>query len=646
MLASLAVVMLPHTARLPWWILLFVSAIGATYALGLRFPGWKTPRLAVFAATLAGATGIFLQYGSFMGRNAGVALLVVMVTLKLLELRRLRDVLLVIFLSDVLIITNFLFTQGLLVALYMMLSTVVSTASLAVATQAGAVRPLTRELRLAATLMLQAMPVMLVLFVFFPRINGPIWGLPDDAYTGVTGMSDSMSPGSISHLVQSEAPVFRVSFTGAAPSPRQRYWRGPVLWQTDGRTWSVGHTAALLPPATEIPLQTAGQAVHQSIMLEAQRTRWLVGLDVPAEVSVPAMQTAGLGWLSKTTLRERTRYEVTSYPRLRSAELDPRLRKAALQLPDTISRRIQALARGWRGSSSTDSEVVQSALEYFHREPFVYTLTPPVSGHDPLDEFLFSTRRGFCEHYASAFVVLMRSAGIPARVITGYQGGEYNPVGGYWLIRQSDAHAWAETWLSGKGWWRVDPTAAVAPERIEHGIDPAIQLAGAPVRFETDEEGLLSRGWRRLRYSLDVMSSHWDQWVLSYGPELQREVLRALGFSQPSWREMSLTLTLLVSALLIGIAGWMLTKRPLPSDPVLRAYRIFSARVARLGIARRPAEGPRDFSRRIIAARPDLASQVNPITESFILLRYGCPVAPAGRIDRLQRLVRRFPRGR
>ena len=644
MLASLLLVVLPHAARLPWWISMFAFGMGAAHSLLLRHPGWKAPQLLVFAATLAGGTGVFLTYGTLFGRNAGVALLVVMLSLKLLELRRLRDVQLMIFMNYFLVITNFLFTQTPLIALYMIAATVVNTAALGVATQARSAHPAITELRFAAVLLLQSLPVMLVLFVFFPRIAGPIWGLPKDAYSGVTGLSDTMSPGAISQLAQSGVPAFRVKFSGNAPPPQQRYWRGPVLWHTDGRTWSTGRSAALLRPEANPAMQAEGEAVHQSITLEGQRTRWLIGLDVPVEVSVPALDMAGFQWLSRRPLRERTRYEVVSYPRYRSGYLDPRLREAALQLPDGVSTRIRTLARSWRDKARSDRDVARLALDYFHNEPFVYTLTPPLLGEKPMDEFLFSSRRGFCEHYAAAFVMLMRSAGIPARVVTGYQGGEYNPVGDYWLIRQSDAHAWAEIWLPDKGWVRVDPTAAVAPERIERALDLDALSSGAPARFQTGEDSLFSRGLRRLHYSLDALNSSWDQWVLSYGPDLQREVLAALGFSQPTWKTMTVILALLVSTLLLGIAGWLLIRKPGSSDPLLCAWRRFCTRVARLGIQRRPSEGPRDFSRRIVAARPELERQVNRITEAFIMLRYGRPTDPAQRLAQLRRLVRRFPR--
>jgi len=643
-LASLLLVVLPHMVRLPWWISMFALGMGYARILLLRNPGWKVPKLLVFAATLAGSAGVFLTYGTLLGRNAGVALLVVMLALKLLELRRLRDVQLMIFMNYFLVITNFLYTQTPLVAVYMIAAAVVNTAAMGVATQARSTPQAIVELRFAAVLLIQSLPVMLVLFVFFPRITGPLWGLPKDAYSGVTGLSDSMSPGAISQLAQSEVPAFRVRFTGYTPPPQQRYWRGPVLWHTDGRTWSTGQSAALLRPEANPVMQTEGASVHQSITLEGQPTRWLVGLDVPVEVSVPALDMAGFQWFSKKPLRERTRYDVISYPRYQTEYLDPLLKEAALQLPDTLSTRIRKLVRSWRANAPTDRDMARLALDYFHNEPFVYTLTPPLLGENPTDEFLFSSRRGFCEHYAAAFVILMRSAGIPARVVTGYQGGEYNPVGDYWLIRQADAHAWAEIWLPDKGWERVDPTAAVAPERIERPLDLAALPSGAPARFQIGEDSLFSRGWRRLRYSLDAVNSSWDQWVLSYGPELQREVLTRLGFSQPTWKNLTLVLVVLVSALLFVIAGWLLIKKPGPSDPALRAWRGFCMRAARLGIQRQPSEGPRDFSRRIVAVHPELERQVNRITEAFILLRYGRPINPVNRLACLRRLVRRFPR--
>jgi len=642
LIAAVGLVILPHLPRLPWWLALFAVTAGLSRLRMLRRHGGRNPpRGLLLLMTVAASAGIYLRYDTLLGKTAGVALLVVMLVLKLLELHTLRDARLVIFLGYFLVITNFLFTQTPLIAVYMFVATVVITAALSVTTHAG--RPAREHLRLATVLLAQAVPIMVVLFVFFPRITGPVWGLPKDAYAGLTGISDHMSPGAISSLAQSDATAFRVRFPGVVPAPALRYWRGPVLWQTDGRTWTPGRFERT-PREPQPAVHYSGEPVRQSITLEGHNQRWLFALDLPAEVSIPALHTPDFQLQAYQPVRDRIHYTATSWPDFHTGTLDPHLKKAALQLPAAVSERVQGLARDWRTQAESDRAVVQQALAYFHSEPFVYTLEPPLLGEDPVDEFLFTTRRGFCEHFAAAFVVLMRSAGIPARVVTGYQGGEYNPVGDYWLVRQSDAHAWAEIWLPDAGWERIDPTAAVAPERIEQALDPGAQSTGAAVRFMITESGLLARSLRGLRLTLDALNTYWNEWILAYGPQLQLEFLAALGFGTADWQGMALALLVLTSALLLGIAFWMLMRPPSPADPVLHAWRTYCARLARLGVRRRPGEGPRDFSQRTITVRPEIAAQVDAITGLYIRLRYGNPANPAPGIALLQRLVRRFPR--
>ena len=394
-------------------------------------------------------------------------------------------------------------------------------------------------------------------------------------------------------------------------------------------------------PVLDDRLQPAGDPVVQEITLEPHNKRWLLGLDRPFELSLRATHTVGSAWRSPQRITRRTRYTVTSYTESRTGNLNPILRKAALQLPDQLSPRLQELAQQWR-NGATDREVIQQALEHFHNEPFVYTLSPPLLDADPMDEFLFETRRGFCEHYAAAFVLLMRSAGIPARVVTGYQGGEYNTVGEYWLVRQSDAHAWAEAWLPNSGWERVDPTAAVAPERIEHALDLGGAASGEPARFLLLEGGWLANGWRSLRYTLDSLNNSWNQWVLTYGPTRQRELLAALGIDDAGWKDMILGLLIAISVILAGVAGWMFLKNPRPSDPVLHAWNTFCQRLGRMGMPRKPSEGPRDYLRRVVAFRPELASEVNPIADLYITLRYRTPTDAAKLLSRLQHRVRQF----
>jgi transglutaminase-like putative cysteine protease len=642
LLAAVALVVLPHLPRLPWWLAVFVAAAGLLGLLQLRHPARQLPRALLLPVTVAGGGAVLLHYDTLLGKNAGVALLVVMLLLKLLEVRSPRDARLVVFLCYFLVITNFLFSQSLSMAVYLFAATVVITAALAAGTYSAAASPPGNYLRLAAVLLGQATPLMLVLFLFFPRIEGPVWGLPEDAWAGMTGLGDSMSPGAISRLVQSDAPAFRARFQGRPPRAEQLYWRGPVLWHSDGRTWSAGDEG-LLPRSTDAAPQGDAAAIDYSITLEPHNKHWLPALDLPVQLSVPAIHTLDFQMLAYRPVRRRSRYTGTSWTHIDSGPLNRALRTAALQLPDGVSARVRKLARTWRERSRDDAAVVRQALAHFNERNFVYTLEPPRLGADPVDEFLFVTRRGFCEHYAAAFVVLMRSAGIPARVVTGYQGGEYNPLGDYWLVRQSDAHAWAEVWLPHGGWQRVDPTAAVAPERIERSLDPAVEAAGAAAGFRVTDSDLLGRNLRRLRYLLDAMNNQWHEWVLSYGPQRQLEFLASLGIDRASWKHMALVLLLLTGTLLPGIALWMLLRQPAPRDPVQRAWLQFCKRLARLGLGRRPGEGPSDFARRVVAARPAFAGRVNAIAGLYVALRYGKPASRAARdTARLQHMVRRF----
>jgi len=647
LLGAVTLVVMPHIPRLPWWLALPAAGVMLFKLLTLQHPGGQFRLRGLLPLlTLASAAGVYLHYHTLLGRDAGVALLVSMQLLKLLELRTTRDALLVVLLGYFLVITNFLFTQTILIACYMFATTLVITATLAVIARSGEPRPVREQLRLSGVLLAQAVPLMLVLFVFFPRIAGPGWGLSKDSNAGMTGLGERMTPGAISSLAQSDAIAFRVKFNAAAPAAALRYWRGPVLWHTDGRTWTPGRLE-LQPRTPQQQVRYSGTPVNYTVTLEAHEKHWLLALDLPVELSVPALHTVDFQFLAYKPLQQRTRYSATSWPHYRTGSLDPALRSAALQLPARVSARVQSLARDWRSRAPDDAAVVQLALEHFNTQPFVYTLQPPLLGSDPVDEFLFTTRRGFCEHYAAAFVVLMRSAGIPARVVTGYQGGEYNPLGDYWLIRQSDAHAWAEVWLPDSGWQRVDPTAAVAPERIENPLDPAAQPAGAPARFQVSQRSLLARGWRGLSHALDALNSNWNDWVLSYGLERQLALLAAFGIGKASWKHLALILLLLMGGLLLGIALWMLARQPpAPADPVLRAWRTFCRRLSRLGVERGPAEGPQDLARRAGHRHPALASQVALISSLYIRLRYGKPAHTSRQLAQLQRLVRQFPRRR
>jgi transglutaminase-like putative cysteine protease len=464
---------------------------------------------------------------------------------------------------------------------------------------------------------------------------GPLWGLPKDAYSGMVGLSDSMTPGSISQLILSDAIALRAEFDQAIPSPSQLYWRGPVLWHFDGRSWTAGNLPASLPPEA---VEARGDRVSYTVTLEPHNKRWLFMLELPVAAPPEAVLSHDFQLLAHEPVRRRLRYAASSDLRYRlQAELDAPTRRLALQLPDGGNPRTRLLGEQWAASEANGQAIVLRALTMFREQPFVYTLRPPLLGADSVDEFLFSSRRGFCEHYAGSFVFLMRSAGVPARVVTGYQGGELNPAGNYLLVRQTEAHAWAEVWLQERGWVRVDPTAAVSPRRVEAGVAAALP-AGEPLP-------LLSRGdfpWlHKLYLNWDALNNGWNQWVLGYNEKKQLELLSRLTGSAVSWQEMAIWLMASVAAIILAISWLMLRGNRRRVDALQAAYLQFERKLARAGVQRQPYEGPLDFGRRVAAQWPAQAALIHAITRTYARLRYGKD-APTRQVEAFIRQVKRF----
>ncbi|MGB5306056.1 MAG: DUF3488 and transglutaminase-like domain-containing protein [Gammaproteobacteria bacterium] len=620
LLVSLALVTAPHLGRLPFWVPLVALCFGLWRWLAakrrLPLPGGLLRILFMTAIPI----GIYLSYGRVFGRDAGTAWLIALIALKLIELRTHRDAIIVVLLAYFLVIIQFLFSQSIPTALYMLVIAALITSTL-IAINYMSLRPppLTERLRQALTLLAQAIPVMLLLFVLFPRVPGPLWSLPEDAHSGRTGLNDEMAPGSISDLIQSPATAFRVEFIDPAPPEAQRYWRGPVLWHFDGRRWRSGYGNNWRPPEDFTPL---GLPVRYRVTLEPHNRQWLFALELPATLPTGTRLSGDYRLLARTPVRERLRYELSSHPAFAvGARLSERARQAALQLPEAGIEQTRALASRWRDAATDDRDVVARALEFFNRQPFVYTLQPPLLGTQPVDEFLFETRRGFCEHYASAFTLLMRAAGIPARVVTGYLGGEENPIDGFYTIRQSDAHAWAEVWYAGRGWVRIDPTSAVAPERIEQGIGGSVPATDPLPGFIRTNSTLL----KRFRYTLEAINNGWNQWVLGYDERTQRELLGRLGIGLDNWKGMAIGMLVSISLVLVLVAAAMLWRqsRRQPLDPEVRVYRRFCRQLERLGIQRKASEGPADFARRAGTLRPEAAAAIGEITGLFIAIRYG-----------------------
>ena len=634
--AALAAGAAPHLIRLPPELgALWLLAVGWRLRLMLRAatlpPVWLRSLL-----TLTVGLALYRAFGTVLGREAGSALLVMAAALKLLELRRPRDSTLLVLLAYLLVAVQFLFTRSPWAAAYAATACVLITTAWIGLNRAD-VRPWREQARLALRMLGQALPLMLVLFLLFPRLPGPLWSLPSDAHAR-TGLSGEMEPGRISDLALSEAVAFRADFTDAVPVPAQRYWRGPVFEFTDGRRWWGATEDADVH--TLPTLQTRGVGYRYVVTLEPSGSRWLPALEMATGIPAAVTRLPTFELRAARDVDTLRRDELVSFPDYRMTMESTATLQRNLRVPPTLGAQARALARSWRESAPTERAVVTAALRHFNTEAFVYTLNPPALGANPVDEFLFSTRRGFCEHYASAFTLLMRAAGIPARVVTGYQGGEVNTVGGYLIVRQSDAHAWAEVWLADSGWVRIDPTAAVAPERIERSIDPAWASADGAVRFRLDQDDALARALRRARFAIDTLNNGWNQWVLDYGPEQQRALLAVWGLRDAGWRELAWLLSIGV-----GVAGGLLAvvllRRADRVDPVVRLYARFRRRLVRRGFNAPITEGPLDLLARLERTQGPLAADARSIIELYIDLRYA-PRPETRQLKALRRAVRRF----
>ncbi len=650
LLLAQALVLLPHLLHIPLWLPLFWLAIAISVRGALKrgrpllARGW---RLLLVGGVLG---GVLLTYRTIAGLDAGVSLLTGMMALKLLEMEGRRDALLLLHLSYFMAVTNFLFDQSILVAVYMFVVVIALTATLALVSQADAARPARLQgvnglahwrlrwlpqLRLSARMVALATPVALLLFLLFPRIPGPIWTLPRDPNVAVSGLSGEMSPGDIGTLSQSSAVAFRVAFDGPIPDLQQIYWRGPILWRFDGRSWSAEER----PPVPKIDYHAIGEPLSYHVTLEPHGRRWLFAIDVPASIPERAFVTPDYQLISEEPVHELRGYRMRSYLHYR---IDPEgpLHWRATRLQGSNNPRSLALAASWREQGLSTRERINELLRRFREEPYVYTLTPPLLGEDSIDEFLFDTRRGFCEHYAGAFVFMMRAAGVPARVVTGYQGGEVN--GDYVIVRQSDAHAWAEVWMEGAGWIRIDPTASVAPERIERGLAGAL-ADGEPIPFLSRRED----SWlHRAALQWDRVNNLWNRWVLGYGDETQLAFLRQFLPWFASLRGMVTGMVVGGGLLLLGITIWLL--RPAargPQDRVLRQWRIFLGRLQRLGVPVDEYQGPlaieRQIDRHLGQSRPDLMTEARAIVGHYRAVRYEA-VASGERERQFVEAVRRF----
>jgi transglutaminase-like putative cysteine protease len=637
LLAAMLFVVAPHLLRLPNWLGIFFVVVVAWRAWIAWYALRSPPRLLMWAITIAAIVGVQVSFGRMVGREGGVALLILMTALKLLEMRNQRDVILSIYLGFFLVITNFLFSQSIPLGLYMVACVWIFVATLVGFNRVGRSPTVGERLRPAAALLIQAMPLMVAFFILFPRATGPLWALPSDSRSGMTGLSESMTPGNIANLIKSDALAFRVQFDGDMPPYRTLYWRGPVMVDFDGATWKMRPYASI----GRLENARKERPVRYVVTLEPHGKDWLFALDIPGSVPAGTTLLSDLQMRYRRPLLERMRYEMTSYVDYSFGQ-DANLaqRAAALRFDDTRNPRTVALGRQWAAEDPDPRAIVSKAAVLYNSGSFSYTLEPPMlDRQDPFDDFLFQSKQGFCEHYAGSFTLLMRAAGIPARVVTGYQGGEVNPLNNELIVRQADAHAWSEIWIADQGWVRIDPTASVSPLRVENGVNAAFGPIGViPTLIDADRLGVLAN----MRYAWHALNSQWDEWVVGYNLDRQRQFFASLGYPSVDWQ--TLGFWLVVAIFGVGGAvtiGLLVRDRPPRREAALVAWDRFCAKLAAAGLAREPYEGPLDYFARVRAARPASASAAGEIVERYVEARYG---AGASREDlrELARRVREF----
>jgi len=627
-----------------WWCLPVLAIACAWHLVTNRAPSPANP-VRVARAPRAPSTraraglamlltlAVLVSFRTLNGLDAGATLLTAMIAAKLFEARSARDWYVVIGAALFLLLAACLDRQQLwrlpLYALTLWLS------GAALRGLAGGTSPSPSQLlRGAAGQLWRAAPLALLLFVFFPRLPGAFWALPatDEA---ITGLGDEMSPGDLSRLVESDATALRARFDGPPPPVEQRYWRGPVLHDFDGRTWR----RRPLENAPFAAPQYAGPAYHYSVTVEPNRHGTVLALEMAQPPDLPMVRlTPDYQLLAARRPQQAQGYSLTSFPQAnRDAPLSATLRRIDLALPSHRNPRTVALAQQLRAEAPEDAALVTRAMQYLHDGGYRYTLTPQRLGRDGIDELLFDTHEGFCAHYASAFAVLMRAAGVPARVVTGYLGGEWNRIGGYLLVRQSEAHAWTEVWLSGHGWVRADPTAMVAPERLTRGVE---QLA--PGRVSSSGR-LLQFPWlANTLQAWDALNAWWQDDVVGFNFSRQLDLAHWLGFADNEWQR-------LAAALGVSLIAWMLwmawslrtTHRPARVDALARAWGRIDTRLRRAGLPRAAHEGVLAYTQRLAPLHPALAAALAPLARRYARLRYG-PPPTARRVRAFARRARAF----
>ncbi len=635
-LGALAAVVLlalaPHVTHLPLWIPACVMA-ATLWRLWIEVHAGALPHkwLRNGIALLALAAVAF-NFRTLNGLEAGTALLSMMAGMKLLESREARDYTILVFIALFLLFAELLFEQNMILLPYLLLCTALIVTCLLRIHDGGAMLAWRDAFRRSTRLLLQALPLAALLFLFVPRLPGQFWVLPSRG-AATTGLSDEMSPGDVSDLSLSSEVAFRVEFQGEPPPSAQRYWRAVVLHDFDGRTWRRRRNEMFTPQKVITGLKT----YQYRMLLEPSNQQWIPALDVPVQTSLRrSFITSDLQIISWQPVAQLIAVDVTAATDYQYGEaLPPTMRRIDTQLQGELNPRSRALATTMRAASSSDAEYVNAVLRLFRQQAFFYTLEPPALGRHTVDDFLFNSKRGFCEHFSSAFTFMMRAAGVPARVVTGYQGGEINSINGYLVVRQSDAHAWSEVWLDDRGWVRIDPTAAIAPQRVERGLESAI----------ADNETVPGRTLRRmpwmyqLRQNWDAVNTFWKARIVNFDSDDQRDVLGALGIKNPDWRTLGIALLIAFVSFFTIMMLWLGGRfRPARHNAAAETYMALKRKLARAGIASEAHEGPVDFLDRAARLLPAHSIELHELRDVYVALRY-LPRPSAQALTRLRHLV-------
>ncbi|WP_454773832.1 transglutaminase TgpA family protein [Janthinobacterium tructae] len=634
LLLAAAMVLAPHALHLPPWLSV-ATAMPLLWRAVITVRGRRQPPLAVLAPlAVLGIAGVYASYGSVLGRDPGVAMLALLLALKSLEMHGRRDIFVFVFLSFFLLLANFFHAQGILSAAWMLATMIVLLAAL-LSAQYGTLQPrLAQRLGLLGRMLALALPLAGVLFLAVPRVDGPLWGAASEGAQARTGLSDSMQPGAIASLARSNEPVFTARFSTPLPPQDQLYWRGVVLGDYDGATWTRMGAGRRTPASdSRIDIALEGPPSHYEVTLPANGQRRIFALDLPRSIERlpgnPYVVSSALEVLTIQPITSTVHYRVSSQVRYRlQAKLPLAQQQPWLALPAGSNPRSVAWARALRGSGAqalAPADAIAAVLTHFRHAPFRYTLQPPLLGKHGVDDFLFTTQAGFCEHYAGSFVVLMRAMGIPARVVTGYQGGLRDASDNSLSVRQSDAHAWSEVWLAGRGWVRVDPTSAVAPLRTERNLDAALPAAASPLaawRALAGLDGGATGALAAWRQQWQQAEHAWSNWVLDITPQRQRAMLDRLKNLPATTLALACAVLALLSAAVGALVWWRQARQ---ADPLDALYLQFCRQQAQRGYSRAPHEGPHGYAARLAAgkATQEAHAAIAQFLAIYATMKYG-----------------------